>query len=101
MIKRFLDLSSYKHSFFLFGPRQVGKTALIHDTFRPDIYIDLLQQKQFLKYSHDVSLLSDEINALSGDRILAVIDEIQKAPILLNEVHILLESKKKIQFILK
>lgn len=101
MIKRELDLTSYNNSLFLFGPRQTGKTYLINNTLTPDLYINLLKHQEFIRYASDASLLSKEINAFKKDgRLLVVIDEIQRCPELLNEVHLLIESGRNIQFIL-
>lgn len=94
MIKRSLNLSNYKYSLFLFGPRQTGKTSLIKTTLQTDFYIDLLKQQEFLRYGKNPSLLSREVSSLPGKDRLIVLDEIQRCPELLNEVHLLLEEKK-------
>ena len=60
MIDRLLQLPKEK-SFFLFGPRQTGKTALINSVFQHKVYkINLLLTDQFLKYSKDPSLFRKE-----------------------------------------
>jgi predicted AAA+ superfamily ATPase len=100
MFQRTLDLKQYTESFFLFGPRQVGKTYLIKNTLTADIYIDLLSQKEFLRYARDASLLSKEVAALKKNKGLIIIDEIQRLPELLNEIHLILESQTPAAFIL-
>jgi len=100
MLKRTLDLAKFKSSLFLFGPRQVGKTFLIKSTLRPDIYIDLLKQSEFVRFSLNPELLSAEIKRLNKGNALVVIDEIQRAPSLLNEIHSILNDFDNIQFIL-
>ncbi|MFA5272378.1 MAG: AAA family ATPase [Candidatus Omnitrophota bacterium] len=100
MIFRTLDLSQYKNSLFLFGPRQVGKTFLIEHTTSPVFFINLLNHKEFLRYSKDVSLLSSEIAAVSKDKGLIVVDEIQRCPQLLNEIQSIMNEREGIQFIL-
>lgn len=100
MIRRIQDLTQYKHSLFLFGPRQVGKTYLIKNTLTSDLFIDLLKHQDFLRYTKDVSLLSQEVNALKQKETIIVIDEIQRCPELLNEIHYLIEKEKGIKFIL-
>ena len=61
MIKRALKLPANK-SFFLFGPRQTGKTTLINSVFKDKVYrINLLLSDQFFKYSKDPSLLRREV----------------------------------------
>ena len=100
MFNRLLDLKKYNGSFFLFGPRQVGKTYLIEHTLSPDIYINLLEQREYLRYAKDVSLLSREVEALKKTNSQIVIDEIQRCPDLLNEVQILMGKRPGAQFIL-
>ncbi len=100
MIPRTLSLLDYHNSLFLFGPRQVGKTYLIKQTLSPDIFINLLDHREFLRYANDVSILSSEISALSKENAQIVIDEIQRCPDLLNEIHLIMEEHPDIQFIL-
>lgn len=101
MLTRILTVSP-KHSFFLLGPRQVGKTHWVHHHLKPDLFINLLLHKEYLRYARDPSLLSKEIDHLKSHKkkILVVIDEIQKCPELLNEVHLLMESGYPLRFVL-
>lgn len=62
-------------------------------------YYDLLQSKVFLKLSQRPDLLREELLAIDNLHSPVIIDEIQKLPILLDEVHSLIEEKK-IKFIL-
>ena len=79
-----------KKSFFLFGPRSTGKTSLLNREIGAKVpSINLLQSKYFLPLSSDSSTLSEMI----GDSKFAIIDEIQKLPSLLDEVHHLIEAK--------
>ncbi|MBI2339078.1 MAG: ATP-binding protein [Deltaproteobacteria bacterium] len=100
MIPRILGLTNYNESVFLFGPRQTGKTYLIKSSLKPDLYIDLLKNDQYLRYSKDLSLLPKEVAALKPEKLLVVIDEIQRVPEMLNDVHSLMESERNIRFIL-
>lgn len=100
MISRTLDLNKYRHSFFLFGPRQVGKTYLIKQTLKPNLFINLLQHQEFIRYAKNPSLLSQEVTAIKSDKIQVVIDEIQKCPELLNETQSILDDNPNVQFIL-
>ena len=100
MYKRSLDLTQIKRSFFLFGPRQVGKSFLIKQTLKPDLLINLLHQQELLRYQRQPELLAKEITALHQEKKQVVIDEIQRLPFLLNEVHALIESQPNVQFIL-
>ncbi|MBF0298475.1 MAG: ATP-binding protein [Oligoflexia bacterium] len=89
-----------KDSFFLFGPRATGKTTWLKEQVNPDQYIDLLKSESFLRFSKHPQELSELITANPKWRCI-IIDEIQKVPQLLDEVHsIIFESKNKIQFIL-
>ena len=100
-IKRYLDLNTLlkKKSFFLFGPRSTGKTSLIREQLNEKfLKIDLLKSDMFLRLSSNPWEIEDIIEANSNCHTV-VIDEIQKIPLLLNEVHRLIEEKK-IKFIL-
>ena len=91
-IDRKLDLSQRlsKKSYFLFGPRQTGKTSLIQKTLSQHRCYNLLQTDVFLKLSRTPQRLRQEI---TPDERIVIIDEIQKLPILLDEVHCLIEEK--------
>lgn len=96
MIKRQIKLPKNR-SFFLFGPRQTGKTTLIQQLFTKKVYsINLVLNDQFFKYSKQPSLLRYEVEKkLKTKEIETVfIDEIQRLPILLNEVQYLIDSHK-------
>ena len=90
-IERILDLPALmeKKSHFLFGPRQTGKTSLIRHTLKGVKVYDLLDTSIYLALSQNPSRIGQELTA--KDRIV-VIDEIQRLPILLNEVHRLIET---------
>jgi predicted AAA+ superfamily ATPase len=101
--QRNLDIKSLiqKKSFFLFGPRSVGKTSLLKYEFKLEQIINLLRSEIYLRLATNPSELHqmvDYILQVTGDKIV-IIDEIQKLPILLDEVHELIESKN-ISFIL-
>ena len=91
IIRRFLKIPlPKKQSAFLWGPRQTGKTTWIKNYFlKPKHYfIDLLKTDVFFEYASRPSLLRER---WSGK--VTVIDEIQKAPQLLDEIHWLIENK--------
>ena len=101
MIHRTLILPKDK-SFFLFGPRQSGKTTLINATFKDYTFkVNLLLSATYFRYAKDPSLLSKEIlEAYSTGQITHVfIDEIQRVPELLNEVQALMDTTN-LRFIL-
>ena len=89
-------------SYFLFGPRQTGKSTFVKSLIsRKDLYIDLLPQRKFLNYAKNPGRLREEILAhlRQYDDPLCIVDEIQKIPALLDEVHELIESRG-IRFVL-
>lgn len=93
-IERTLDIGFLveKKSYFLFGPRQTGKSTLIKNTFKGrsvPIY-DLLDHKTYVKLSYNPGIIAQEINDKTE---VVVIDEIQRLPVLLNDVHRLIEEK--------
>ncbi len=90
-IKRLLKKP--EESFFLFGPRGVGKSTWLRLNFPNEIRFDLLDPNHFLAFSRDPTLLAAKIgHQKKGTWVL--IDEIQKLPILLDEVHRLIEEKE-------
>lgn len=95
-LKRFLDLPSLlkKKSFFLFGPRATGKSTLIRDSFVDDeiIMINLLRGEYYMRLTNTPQMLGEMIRA-QPNRRLVVIDEVQRCPELLNEVHRLIEEE--------
>ncbi|MBI2067334.1 MAG: ATP-binding protein [Deltaproteobacteria bacterium] len=97
-ITRFIDIFSIlkEKSCFLFGPRQTGKTSLIHHIFQDVPFYNLLDSPTFLKLSHSPHLLKEEI---PREAKIVVIDEIQKLPHLLDQVHLLIEERR-IHFLL-
>ena len=94
-LTRDLDLRELllKKSFFLFGPRATGKSTLIRQQLTESaLVIDLLDSRNYLRLSaspYDLEFIIE-----SSNRKIVVIDEIQRIPELLNEVHRLIESKK-------
>ncbi|MGB4654607.1 MAG: ATP-binding protein [Bacteroidales bacterium] len=85
-------------SIFLWGARQTGKSTLLKMRF-PDVrYIDLLKSDEFARYSRRPALLREELSLLPENE-LVIIDEIQKIPALLDEVHWLI-SNHRLRFIL-
>ena len=91
-IERVLNLPFLlqKKSHFLFGPRQTGKTSLIRHSLRGVRSYDLLDNSVYLSLSQNPGRIAQEINP--RDKIV-VVDEIQRLPVLLNEVHRLIEER--------
>jgi predicted AAA+ superfamily ATPase len=87
-------MAAPKGSFFLFGVRGVGKSTWIRETF-PDAYlVDLLDESRFQTLLANPALLADELRALPRQR-LVVLDEVQRVPALLNEVHRAIETDRR------
>jgi len=84
-------------SHFLFGPRGTGKTFLAREQLGGKaIFCDLLHSDTYLTLATSPSNLEDMVYdqiTRPGDSVLIVIDEVQRLPPLLNEVHRLIESK--------
>jgi predicted AAA+ superfamily ATPase len=91
-VRRALDLGALvaKKSHFLLGPRQTGKTTLLRRALPEARVYDLLDAGTYLALSHRPSRLAEELGP--KDRVV-VIDEIQRLPELLNEVHRLIEER--------
>lgn len=91
-IDRFVNLQALleKKSHFLLGPRQTGKTFLVRHTLKNARVYDLLDHAVYLALSQNPGRMAQELGP--KDRIV-VIDEIQRLPELLNEVHRLIESR--------
>ena len=93
MLQRSLTLPvAPRDSFFLWGARQVGKSSLLQERYPTARRIDLLLTEEFVRYTERPGLLRDELrDAPRGT--LTIIDEVQKVPTLLDEVHWLIENR--------
>jgi len=77
---------------FLWGPRKVGKTTLLHQRFKGAKFYDLLDTELKTRLLLQPSILREEV--LAGKPELVIIDEVQKVPSLLDEIHWCLENTK-------
>ena len=82
----------------MWGPRQTGKTTLLQASYPDALWIDLLKPDEFRRYLQNPELLRSELAASESVRQV-VIDEVQKVPPLLDEVH-WLHERRKIRFAL-
>jgi predicted AAA+ superfamily ATPase len=80
-----------KGSFFLFGPRGVGKSAWVRSRFPGAPVFDLLDHRTYSLLLADPRRLGDLVP--EGHRGPVVLDEVQRVPELLNEVHRLIETR--------
>lgn len=99
MLSRKINLQDAENdSLFLWGARQTGKSTLLKMLFPDTRYIDLLKSDEFERYNRRPALLREELSLLPENE-LVIIDEIQKIPALLDEVHWLI-SNHHLRFIL-
>ena len=102
MIHRHVKLPQ-NHSFFLFGARQTGKSMLINHYFHQSTWsLDLLINDTFFKYSKNPALfLAEAERAIQEQKVQTIfIDEIQRIPLLLNEVQHLMGKYPHLRFIM-
>jgi predicted AAA+ superfamily ATPase len=93
MFKRDLVLPrSGTATFFLWGPRQTGRTTLLLGTYPDAFWVDLLKADEFRRYLQNPEALREALAALGSIRQV-VIDEVQKVPQLLDEAHWLHEHR--------
>lgn len=99
MYTRYQKLKNLKgESCFLWGPRQCGKSTLLTHLFPKNLRYDLLQSDEFERLNKRPALLREELLKKQVDGPV-IIDEVQKVPLLLDEVQWLIVNKK-ISFIL-
>lgn len=99
---RYLDIQlPHKQSAFLWGARKTGKSTYLRTKFPNSMYYDLLKSDLFLRFSKAPYLLREEILALEPHQFEQpiILDEIQKIPLLLDEIQWLIENTPA-QFIL-
>lgn len=93
MINRYFKLPDVAdESVFFFGARQTGKTTLLKQLYPNERYYDLLKSDEFERLSRRPYLLREELQDCEENTIV-IIDEIQKLPILLDEVHWLMVNR--------
>ncbi len=91
MYSRIIQFPAQK-SFFLFGPRATGKTTWLRQLFPEAVYIDLLKSDVYTMLLAAPERLARMIPPDCREPV--IIDEVQRVPELLNEVHRLIEQKK-------
>lgn len=92
MYNRVFDIENrLDEGMFLFGARQVGKSTLLKERFPQAIYIDLLDSGLRKRFRQNPSLFKEMLIKYPAET-LVIVDEIQKVPELLDEVHSLMVS---------
>ncbi len=82
-------------SAFLWGARKTGKSSYLKKSYPNSIYYDLLNTEEYLRLAKAPHVLREEILALLKKgplESLVIIDEVQKVPLLLDEVHWLIDN---------
>lgn len=82
-----------EETFFLWGPRQTGKSTLLRERYPQALWLDLLKAEEYRGYLERPELLREELAAYATPPFV-VIDEVQKVPGLLDEVHWLHENRR-------
>lgn len=104
MFNRILDISQVlkRKSLFLLGPRQTGKSTYLRSQFPQALYINLLKSSVYQDFLKNLDQLAQEVTYFiqNSDSRIIIIDEIQKHPALLDDVHDLIEKNKSLRFIL-
>jgi len=90
LLKRILQLP--KQSFFLMGPRGTGKTTWLRQTVLEAHTIDLLSEETYQRLLANPGLFAAEMRAVASGSWV-IIDEVQRLPSLLNEVHRFIEER--------
>jgi predicted AAA+ superfamily ATPase len=86
------SLEPPRGSFFLFGPRGTGKSTWIRSRFRGAHIFNLLPAENALRYEREPALFRAEVLARPRTEWI-VVDEVQRVPRLLDEVHFLMEER--------
>lgn len=90
MFTRLFDLPT--HSFFLFGPRGTGKTTWLRHVLPEALWFDLLRMQTFLALTRHTESFRQQVEARPKGSWV-VVDEVQRLPSLLNEVHALIAER--------
>lgn len=95
-VKRLLEIDLPEgQSAFLWGPRKTGKSTYLRAAFSKSLVYDFLKTDLFVEFSKRPALLREQLLA-KEQKILAqpiILDEVQKVPQILDEVHWLIENK--------
>ncbi|MFN7925486.1 MAG: AAA family ATPase [Bryobacteraceae bacterium] len=88
-------------SAFVWGPRKVGKSTFLRARYPDSIFLDLLDSRLRFDMARQPAVLREILDAETAERRAKpiILDEVQKVPELLDEVHGLIESRK-LSFIL-
>ncbi len=81
-------------SAFLWGPRKVGKSTFLKTRFPDSEYIDFLDSRIFLELTQEPWRLAERVQAFqaSKKRLPIIVDEVQKVPAIMDDIHRLIET---------
>jgi uncharacterized protein len=98
-VPRIIELPK-NYSFFLFGPRQVGKSSLIQERFSKEatMVFDLLDFSLLRQLTRNPQSFKEAIDSRSKKISHVIVDEVQKLPWILDEVHRIIETSKNPPF---
>ena len=91
-------LKAPEQTFFLMGPRGSGKSTWLRTTFPESHVVDLLSEETYQRLLASPRVFADEMRAVPSEKRV-IIDEVQRLPNLLNEVHRFIEEKR-LRFVL-
>jgi len=91
MLKRIIRAP--KQSFFLLGPRGSGKSTWLRATFPGAHIVNLLSEETYQRLLANPGLFADELRAVPSDQWV-IVDEVQRLPNLLNEVHRFMKERR-------
>ena len=99
MIDRIIDIPK-NHSFFLFGPRQTGKSTLLKTSLSREyaLYYDLLDPREYRRLKEHPERFMEEVQTRSERFTHVLVDEIQQVPELLDTVHAMMEEENSPYF---
>lgn len=86
------QLAPPKRTFFLFGPRATGKSTWLKAQLPNSLHFDLLRSDVYFALSHSSTAFRERVLAQDPKSTWIIVDEVQRIPDLLNEVHSLIES---------
>jgi uncharacterized protein len=93
--QRYLQINLPKgQSAFLWGARKTGKSHYLFEHFHDSVFYNLLETDTYIKLLKQPHVLRQEIKSLDETALAKpiIIDEVQKIPELLNEIHLLIET---------
>jgi predicted AAA+ superfamily ATPase len=100
VIKRLLNIELPDgQSCFLWGARKTGKSTFLRGHFLNALYVDLLDAQVYQSYLSYPGRLAEHVRA-HPEKSVIILDEVQKIPFLLDEVHRMIEKYKDKSFIL-